>query len=251
MAIRRQVGGLFRRRTEASAQKELIYLRQELERLGHFPLAREIRKYLRHHASTDGVPMGYVNWYMNLMASELVNAIASCRPLRLACLWDPYRRITSPYSAVFIWDGDSGEQGFESDGEEEDEDDDDDEDEDEEEEEDEADETDAEMTNSNGGSSSRSDWDIGNGSRWEPEFVFTDSRAEDPGSEAHDPNDLDQHVSLEVRVENLDEITELVEQAEEPRLRVQRWLTGLCFFRRQPRIPAVFPWPSNLALITP
>lgn len=72
-----------------------------------------------------------------------------------------------------------------------------------------------------------------------PAFVFTLMQEGDPGSETHDNNDLERHVSLGV-------VKEASADDELPRLRTQRWLLGMCFFARCPRTEVVFPWPRAL-----
>ncbi|KAL9489743.1 hypothetical protein ACSS6W_002020 [Trichoderma asperelloides] len=69
-------------------------------------------------------------------------------------------------------------------------------------------------------------------------FVFTSPWPRNEGSETHDSNDIDRHVSLEVSC------------AKSPdgfqHLRVCRWLLGMCFFEECPRTTVVFPWPRAL-----
>jgi hypothetical protein len=64
------------------------------------------------------------------------------------------------------------------------------------------------------------------------EYAFTASH------EARNVGDLDKHVLLEVSVSNY--------HAGRPRLLTRRWVNGLYFFGRQPRIIVVFPWPEAL-----
>lgn len=76
-----------------------------------------------------------------------------------------------------------------------------------------------------------------NGTYLPPAFVFTSARQGDPGSQSHDANDIDRHVSLEVELEEpLGSRT--------PHLRVRRWLHGMCFFDGCPRTKVIFPWPQ-------
>ncbi|KID60933.1 hypothetical protein MBR_10269, partial [Metarhizium brunneum ARSEF 3297] len=72
-----------------------------------------------------------------------------------------------------------------------------------------------------------------------PKFVFTSAWPRHPGSETHDANDLDRHVSLGVDLDAY-----LVDGT--PRLRVRNWLLGMCFFRKCECIDVVFPWPRAL-----
>ncbi|KAH0598276.1 hypothetical protein MHUMG1_03573 [Metarhizium humberi] len=72
-----------------------------------------------------------------------------------------------------------------------------------------------------------------------PKFVFTSAWPRHPGSETHDANDLDRHVSLGVDLD-----ASLIDGT--PRLRVRSWLLGMCFFRKCECIDVVFPWPRAL-----
>ncbi|KAM0742719.1 hypothetical protein ACQRIT_002896 [Beauveria bassiana] len=76
-----------------------------------------------------------------------------------------------------------------------------------------------------------------------PALVFTSAWFRNPGSESLDANDINRHVSLEVK---LDEATGGLGV---PRLRVQRWLLGMCFFSGYRRTRVVFPWPQALRTV--
>lgn len=78
-----------------------------------------------------------------------------------------------------------------------------------------------------------------------PAFVFTSARSRDPGSEAHEANDIDRHVSLEVDLE------EPLDCDGMPHLRIRTWRLGICFFEGCPRTNVVFPWPRALRAIKP
>ncbi|KAK4235922.1 hypothetical protein C8A03DRAFT_46014 [Achaetomium macrosporum] len=78
-----------------------------------------------------------------------------------------------------------------------------------------------------------------------PSFVFTASRPKQPNSRTVGTNDIDHHVSLEVRFTDLD-----VEHRV-PRLYVRRWLSGLCLFNGCPRNEVIFPWPPSVETIIP
>ncbi|KEY75049.1 hypothetical protein S7711_09656 [Stachybotrys chartarum IBT 7711] len=81
-------------------------------------------------------------------------------------------------------------------------------------------------------------------------FVFTASRPEDAQSQEYDANDLDRHVSLEVQLEGFYHgICHNGSYGQIPKLRIKRWLPGMCFFKGCPRLPVIFPWPSNLKVI--
>ncbi len=77
-----------------------------------------------------------------------------------------------------------------------------------------------------------------------PAFVFTSAWQGEPGSQAHDANDIDRHVSLRVDLE--DPLGGGV-----PHLRVSSWLPGMCFFDGCPLTKVVFPWPRALQEIKP
>lgn len=88
-------------------------------------------------------------------------------------------------------------------------------------------------------------WSNGGGYEGEaypaPAFVFTSAWFRDPGSDAHDANDIDRHVSLEVSISlNRDGV---------PRLRTHAWRLGMCFFKGSPRTKVVFPWPRALQAV--
>ncbi|RYP36256.1 hypothetical protein DL766_002068 [Monosporascus sp. MC13-8B] len=76
-----------------------------------------------------------------------------------------------------------------------------------------------------------------------PAFVFTSAWSRDLGSEVHDANDIDRHVSLEVDLE------ELLISDGTPRLRTRSWLLGMCFFNECPRTKVLFPWPRALQAV--
>lgn len=78
-----------------------------------------------------------------------------------------------------------------------------------------------------------------------PSFVFTASRPKQPNSSSVGTNDIDHHVSLEVRFADLDL------EHRVPQLYVRRWLSGLCFFKRCPRSNVIFPWPPPVETLTP
>ena len=85
----------------------------------------------------------------------------------------------------------------------------------------------------------------GNGVYPPPAFVFTSARPRDPGSEEHDANDIDRHVSLEVDLEKPLDCDGM------PHLRIRTWRLGICFFEGCPRTEVVFPWPRALRAIKP
>lgn len=77
-------------------------------------------------------------------------------------------------------------------------------------------------------------------------YAFTSMRQGDGRSEAHEYNDIDHYyVSLIVDME------EPVGGGAVPRLRIRRWLNGMCFFTGCPRDEVVFPWPRTLQEVQP
>ncbi|KFH40309.1 hypothetical protein ACRE_090290 [Hapsidospora chrysogenum ATCC 11550] len=75
-------------------------------------------------------------------------------------------------------------------------------------------------------------------------FAFTSAWQREVGSQKHDANDIDRHVSLEV-------VNGTLKSRGVPQLRVRRWLLGMCFFDGCPRIEVTFPWPRALEGIEP
>ncbi|KAI0441014.1 heterokaryon incompatibility protein-domain-containing protein [Xylaria telfairii] len=73
------------------------------------------------------------------------------------------------------------------------------------------------------------------------EYVFTASQEKAAGDDKSHPNDIDRHVSMEVDCD--------VNTGGLPFLRTRRWIHGLCFFYRCPRINVVFPWPTSVTKI--
>jgi hypothetical protein len=70
-------------------------------------------------------------------------------------------------------------------------------------------------------------------------FVFISARQGYRGSQAHDANDIDRHVSLLV-----DKAAS--ERGSMPQLRIRSWVLGMCFFDGCPRMEVLFPWPRVL-----
>lgn len=76
-----------------------------------------------------------------------------------------------------------------------------------------------------------------------PAFAFTSMWPRDPGSNVHDANDIDHHVSLEVK--------KVYTVNNTSHLRVRSWLPGMCFFSGYPCTKVVFPWPRALQAVKP
>jgi hypothetical protein len=77
-------------------------------------------------------------------------------------------------------------------------------------------------------------------------MVFTASAPKRPSTAMHSANDLDRHVSLEVR---------RVGSTHDPRrsithLEINSWILGLCFFEGVERTDVLFPWPPGFRSIT-
>lgn len=78
-------------------------------------------------------------------------------------------------------------------------------------------------------------------------LIFTASRPEFQLSDRHDANDVDRHVSLFVRHKGFVRDKGKVV----PRLYVDSWILGLCFFEGLSRTSVIFPWPPGLTKIRP
>jgi len=66
--------------------------------------------------------------------------------------------------------------------------------------------------------------------------VFTSFRPEESSWQGEDLNDLDRHVSMVVRCENVHKRC--------PKLFTNRWIHGICFFEGQSPQGVLFPWPE-------
>ncbi|KAH7173073.1 hypothetical protein DER46DRAFT_679198 [Fusarium sp. MPI-SDFR-AT-0072] len=84
---------------------------------------------------------------------------------------------------------------------------------------------------------------IGRKPEWK--FAFTASRPLERGLQWHGTNDLDHHVSLEVKWPSSRDHS----PNELPQLLIKRWIVGLCFFYDFPRTDVIFPWPSSFNTI--
>lgn len=79
------------------------------------------------------------------------------------------------------------------------------------------------------------------GRKPEWKFAFTASRPLKRGFQQHGTNDLDHHVSLEVKWPSSWNHS----PSELPQLLVRSWIVGLCFFYDFPRTSVIFSWPSS------
>jgi Heterokaryon incompatibility protein (HET) len=202
----------------------LTQLADELKSLSHFPLARNIEAYLRLDSRDDGDDqfwnMTFPRRYIRMMAEELATSIDKGKTLRLGSLCG-VSKATAPYSAIFIWeDGEPG--GGDTWGT----------------------ECETDFETDEGSPKSASD-ESERRQRVSPTFAFTASRPKDPGSNGHDANDIDRHVSLEVDYTSFDVCDRV------PLLYIKRWLPGLCFFKDHPRVDVLFPWPPSIEAIVP
>ncbi|KAH7313993.1 hypothetical protein B0I35DRAFT_394947 [Stachybotrys elegans] len=76
-------------------------------------------------------------------------------------------------------------------------------------------------------------------------FVFTSAWPRDRGSDSQDTNDIDRHVSFDVKLEGPRGTDR------PPHLRICNWVFGMCFFEKCPRTEVVFPWPRALQAVRP
>ncbi|KAK1834083.1 hypothetical protein QBC39DRAFT_253015 [Podospora conica] len=200
---------------------------RDLKKARHWLLAVEISQYLQHdiasaaesRESTQGGE-SFVSDYMRLMAIEIAQAISKGQTLRLGCLWNTTTQSGGEYVAVFTWGQDR--------------------------------DSDHGSTDDDASSSSGSDMSLGsNETTVDNHFAFTASRPGARGSEEFKVRDLGRHVSFEVRMETPSPLGETDGGTTLPSLRIQRWLSGLCFFEGQRQVPVVFPWPADLLSISP
>lgn len=204
---------------ELVKRRRLACLAKDLQRR-NYPLHHEIWRYLDRDAEAGaGRPSDaaeFAELYLHLMADEVANAIGEGKRLRLGCLWDPRTREGGSYMAVFVWDGaDDAVDCF-----------------------------DEEMSSDDSQYTDRSTFHAGCSA-----FAFTASQPEGLGSMESNLKDLDRHVSFEVRVENPEAGFNDDYPYPTPRLRIRRWLNGLCFFYGRKRVEVMFPWPKDLRLI--
>ncbi|KIL86317.1 hypothetical protein FAVG1_10146 [Fusarium avenaceum] len=190
-------------------QRRLAHLAGELRRLHETTLAMHIERFLNHGHTTPDENFKnetFSKWYMRTMAEELVTAIEKGKLLRLGQIWNSQRN-ENPCSAIFIWDADVTEN-----------------------------------TDINGKPYRYNNY---NKRDRRSEFAFTASRPLQRGFQQCGTNDLDHHVSLEVKWSSLRDKS----PNDHPQLFIKRWLVGLCFFYDFPRTDVVFPWPSSFHIV--
>ncbi|KAK0707724.1 hypothetical protein B0H67DRAFT_647878 [Lasiosphaeris hirsuta] len=200
---------------ELDERQRLVWLADTVRSYDDYPLSDEISKFLGRDAwirqqGSRHQPT-FTNSYQKLMSQELAEAIAQGKKLRLGRIYDPLVEwASSPYMAVFIWDPQTQPDGD--------------------------DEMDIDSPDTTIFS-----YRVGSES---PEFVFT-SFKEDEGHIVNDAStkDLDRHVSFEVEMENG------AGHEAVPKLRIKRWISGLCFFRKRRLVDVIFPWPTDLVEI--
>ncbi|CAM6002306.1 unnamed protein product [Sphagnum balticum] len=156
-------------------RKRLTQLANKLRSFSHTFLANQIESYLcRDSFENSGEQFRdktFPRSYLRMMAVELVTAMDKGKTLRLGSIWGAIEAVT-PYTAIFIWEGDGHEDGdIEGTRDEESED------------------VDTEDEESQDSASDESD----QRQRVLPAFVFTASRPKKPRSDQHDPNDIDRH----------------------------------------------------------
>ncbi|KAF5697464.1 heterokaryon incompatibility protein [Fusarium mundagurra] len=186
-------------------QRCLAHLAAELRRLHETTLAMHIKRFLSYDPTRQEDNLKnetFSRSYMRLMAKELVKAIKEGKLLRLGRIWN-FQKKPNPCSAIFIWNADGAE------------------------------ETTIKRNPSN----------INNKRGRKPEwkFAFTASRPLKRGFQQHGTNDLDHHVSLEVKWPS----SRNHSPSEFPQLFVRSWIVGLCFFYDFPRTSVIFSWPSS------
>ncbi|KAI7758723.1 hypothetical protein LZL87_013785 [Fusarium oxysporum] len=192
-------------------QRHLTHLAAELRRLHEATLAMHIERFLNYDPTRQEDNLKnktFSRRYMRLMAEELVTAIKKGKLLRLGRMWN-FKKKTNPCSAIFIWDADGTEE-----------------------------------TNIQG-NSYQSNINNKRGRKPEWKFAFTASRPLERGLQQHGTNDLDHHVSLEVKWPSSRDQS----PNELPQLLIKRWIVGLCFFYDFPRTDVIFPWPSSFNTI--
>ncbi|KAI1057387.1 hypothetical protein LB507_011539 [Fusarium sp. FIESC RH6] len=186
-------------------QQHLAWLVAELKSLNEATLAQHIQNFFSYDRTRPFEYSGketFSRWYMGIMAEGLVAAIKKGSLLRLARIWSSQRN-DNPCTAVFIWDADVAKiTGLED-------------------------------------KPYRCDHHRRRERR--PKFAFTASRPLKRGFQDRGTNDLDHHVSLEVK------LSSLVDRPpdDHPQLFIKRWLAGLCFFYDFPMTDVIFPWPSS------
>ncbi|KAK2469390.1 hypothetical protein H9L39_19107 [Fusarium oxysporum f. sp. albedinis] len=190
-------------------QRRLAQLAAELRRLHETTLAIHIERFLNFDPTRPEENFKnetFSRWYMRIMAEELVTAIEKGKLLRLGRIWQSQRN-ENLCSAIFIWDTDGTEN------------------------------TKIKSKPYRYSNYSKRDRRL--------EFAFTASRPLQRGFQKRGTNDLDHHVSLEVKWPSLRDKS----PDDYPQLFIKRWLVGLCFFYDFPRTDVVFPWPSSFHTI--
>ncbi|KAK2666856.1 hypothetical protein RAB80_017277 [Fusarium oxysporum f. sp. vasinfectum] len=190
-------------------QRRLAYLAAELRRLHETTLAMHIERFLNHDHTRPEENFKnekFSMWYMRIMAEELVAAIEKGKLLRLGRIWNS-QRSENPCSAIFIWDS-NGTENIDIKGK--------------------------PYKRNNYRKRDR-----------RPEFAFTASRPLQRGFQQRGTNDLDHHVSLEVKWPSLRDKS----PGDDPQLFIKRWLMGLCFFYDFPRADVDFPWPPSFLTV--
>jgi hypothetical protein len=190
-------------------QRRLAQLAAELRRLHETTLAIHIERFLNFDPTRPEENFKnetFSRWYMRIMAEELVTAIEKGKLLRLGRIWQSQRN-ENLCSAIFIWDTDGTEN--------------------------------TKITSKPYRYSNYSKRDR------RLEFAFTASRPLQRGFQKRGTNDLDHHVSLEVKWPSLRDKS----PGDDPQLFIKRWLMGLCFFYDFPRADVVFPWPSSFLTV--
>ncbi|KAK0615091.1 hypothetical protein B0T17DRAFT_510900 [Bombardia bombarda] len=212
---------------ETFHRRQLERLLKELRIQQYHPLAIQLEKYLQEdHKFSSSLIMLQQNSrnsrffyedYKLLMAIELADAVANGSKLRLGCLWHPQDDgKKSPISSMSRASTSSINSSATS------------------------------FTNTSASTYANSQTSFTSRMHNNENFVFTAlrPRKSDAGI-AH-------HVSLQVRLDGtLQEISDTADTVLVPRLRVQRWMLGMCFTTIRSPSRVVFPWPSDFEAIVP
>ncbi|KAF4775591.1 hypothetical protein HER10_EVM0012303 [Colletotrichum scovillei] len=223
----------WRRRTHIA--RRLAELRDAFHELEYDTLVQKLEEFLEANMRPKKKDF-FSGKYMWTMAKMVVAAMDAQKPLVLGGLLDHQQ---FNYTGIFVLE-DLEEEGY---------------DEDKDEDEDEDDcfqdedayvgfftDSDNDDASDSGESGTQEDDDdeVEIGSLSKPVYIFTSSKPMKESSENLYPNDIDKHVSIEVHGDNLESIGFQDEPG--PKLLIERWVNGLCFFQNHSRRSVVFPW---------
>ncbi|KAK7445005.1 hypothetical protein Landi51_08363 [Colletotrichum acutatum] len=213
--------------------RRLAELRDAFHKLGHDPLVQKLEEFLEVNMRPKKNEF-FSGKYMWTMARMVVAAMDAKKPLVLGGLLDHQH---FKYTGIFVLE-DLEEEEYDEDG-----------DEDDCFQEGEANagfvtiSDDNECASDSAESEMQEDDDddeVEVGSLCKSVYIFTSSKPMKESSENQYPNDIDKHVSIEVQGDNLESIG--FHDEPKPKLLIERWVNGLCFFQNHPRRSVVFPW---------